>query len=130
MTKPTNLRPGELDDDRRFGGLQGLVLAVLALLLVVLLGQTAYLLSYGRQLRENQDALICQWQVTQQLREAATRERTAQRTLLTASANRQNLPEAERETASRLAVNAYLDVLAQNDRDRAALPQCPDPRGN
>jgi type II secretory pathway pseudopilin PulG len=129
-TKPTIPPANEIDDDSRpFGGLQGVVVAVLALLLVVMLGQTVYLLSYGHALRESQDALVCQWQITQQLREAAARERTAQRTLLAASANRQNLPATERETASRLAVNAYLDVLAQNDRDRAALPQCPDPRG-
>ena len=132
-TKPTNPQ-NELDDDepRRFGGLQGVVVAVLALLLVVMLGQTVYLLSYGRQLRESQDALVCQWQVTQSLREAAGRERAAQRALLTTNANiyaNKTLTEDERRAASQVAIKAYLDVLNRNDADRADLPLCPDPRG-
>lgn len=132
MTKQT-LPPADFDDDRRFGGLQGVVLAMLALLLVVMVGQTLYLLSYGQQLRENQNALVCGWQVTQQLREAAARERAAQRALLSMNANRdadKALTDAERRAASQVGIKAYLDVLAQNDRDRAALPQCPDPRGS
>jgi type II secretory pathway pseudopilin PulG len=125
-----------MDDDqpRAFGGLQGVVLAVLALLLVVMLGQTVYLLSYGQRLRESQNALVCQWQVTQSLREAAGRERAAQRALLSANAssnsNTSGMSEADRRTAQRLAITAYLDVLADNDADRAALPLCPDPRGS
>jgi len=133
---PTKLPPRDMDDDppRALGGLQGVVLAVLALLLVVMLGQTVYLLSYGQRLRESQDALVCQWQVTQSLREAAGRERAAQRALLAANAssssNTSQMSEADRRTAQRVAITTYLDVLNANDADRASLPQCPDPRGS
>jgi len=133
MTNPPTIPPRDPDDDRPWGGLQGVVLGVLALLLVVMVGQTVYLLGYGQQLRESQDALVCQWQVTKQLREAAGRERGAQRALLatnsTANANR-DLTDAERRAAAQVAIKAYLDVLDANDVDRANLPQCPDPRGD
>lgn len=128
-TKPTNLPPNEPDDDRLFGGLQGVVVAVLALLLVVMLGQTVYLLSYGRALRENQDALVCQWQVTQQLRNAANLERGAQRELLTVNGNFDPNESAEARRARReVAIRAYVRTLEKTDADRAAVPQCPDPR--
>lgn len=128
----TPMTPTVDDDDdngRRWwftGGTQGIELAVLALLLIVMVGQMAYMLSYSRDLRESQDALLCQWQVTTQLRNAANLERQAQRDMLLTVSN-QDLPRKERETQGRIALNNWLIALNKADADRAAVPQCPNP---
>jgi hypothetical protein len=131
MTDPKSVTPPVLDDDnsRRFvsGGIQGVEIAVLVLLLLVMLGQMLYTLSYSRTLRESQDALICQWQVTTQLRNAANLERQAQREIINLAGN-QDLSAEERKVQGRIALKNWLDALNQADADRAAVPLCPDPR--
>jgi len=132
MTDPTPRAPALDDDDlneRRWftSGVQGIEIGVLVLLLIVMLGQSIYLLSYSKRMRESQDALICQWQVTNQLRTAANFERQAQRDMLTIVVNT-DLPETQRKVQAEAALKSWLLALDKSDADRAAVPLCPDPR--
>lgn len=128
MTDPMSVTPPVLDDDNgRRGGIRGVEIGIFVLLLVVMATQTVYLLFYSRTLRESQDALICQWQVTTQLRNAANLERQAQREVISLAGN-QDLSEEERKVRGRIALQNWLDALNKADADRAAVPLCPDPR--
>lgn len=115
------------DDGRRLSaGLQGIQIGVLVLLLIVMVGQSVYLLSYSKRLRESQDALICQWKVTTQLRTAANFERQAQRDMLLVVVNTE-LPDSERRLQAQAALRSWLLALDKSDADRASVPLCPNP---
>jgi hypothetical protein len=103
--------------------LQGVEAAIFAFLLLVILGQTYYLVTYVQQQRETTAKVLCQSDVNTAFRRAllersdsSARERQAQRDLLTALAVQPPPEEA------RVVYRRYFDVLDQADRDRAANP--------
>lgn len=108
---------------RKPASLQAVEVVILALLLVVIVGQSAYLLTYVTQSRKVQDRLVCQTQINTAFRESLTvrtesagRERDAQRQLLTSL--RRPVDRAVVEDA----YARYFAVLDQADRDRDAHP--------
>lgn len=97
-------------------GLHAVEVAIFGLLFAAILGQSFYLITYVREQREVVDAIACQTHLNTEYRkalkirtDAASREREAQRTLLT------NPITAE-------STRAYLDVLDDADRERDANP--------
>lgn len=103
-------------------GLHAVELAVFGLLFAAILGQSFYLITYVREQREVVEAIACQTKLNTQFRlalkirtDAATREREAQRTLLTS-------PPAKDAAEAKARVESYLKVLDQADRERDANP--------
>lgn len=103
-------------------GLQAVEVAIFGLLFAAILGQSFYLITYVREQREVVAALSCQTELNTQFRlalkirtDAATRERAAQRELLTGPPTKDPVTAKER-------VQNYLNVLDDADRERDANP--------
>lgn len=103
-------------------GLQAVEMVIFGLLFAAILGQSVYLITYVREQREVVDAIRCQTELNTQFRialklrtDAATREREAQRELLTG-------PPARDPATARERVQNYLNVLDEADRERDANP--------
>lgn len=109
----------ELDEDedtrRRFGP----EFWLMGLLVLVVVVQTIWLLTFTSDLRQTQDALVCQTEIGKQLRTAAEIERAGQRKLLTTE-NENHDPNVAQN-----AIETYLTTLSDADKTRADVPQCP-----
>lgn len=103
-------------------GLQAVELVIFGLLFAAILGQSFYLITYVREQREIVASVACQTELNTQFRlalkirtDAASREREAQRTLLTG-------PPVKDAAEAKARVQHYLDVLDEADRERDANP--------
>lgn len=108
---------------RKLVSLQGVEMAIFAILFLAIIGQGIYLVTYVRAQRETQDVLVCQSHLNAAFRDAlsartdaASRERSAQRTFLTSLT--QDSTTAQRQEA----YEDYLHALDDADADRANNP--------
>lgn len=118
-----------VEEPRERSGLQVLVLAVLALLLIVSALEGYYLLTYVTEQRRTTDLLTCQSAVNAQFRDAiaartaaAAGERDAQRQFLLTVGAPGATPEVRLD-----AYRTYLASLDAADKNRANTPL---PEGN
>lgn len=108
---------------RKLVSLQGVEIAIFAVLFLAIIGQSIYLITYVREQREVQDALVCQSQLNSAFRDsltsrtdAASRERAAQRAFLV------SLTQDTTPAQGQKAFSDYLHALDDADADRANNP--------
>jgi len=103
-------------------GLQAVELVIFGLLFAAIIGQSFYLITYVREQREVVEKIRCQTELNTAFRlalkirtDAASREREAQRELLTG-------PPTKDPAVAKARIEGYLKVLDEADRERDANP--------